>query len=693
MRKVAVLGGGMAGLTAAWALSGPESKGRYEVTVYQRGWRLGGKGASSRGVDGRIEEHGLHVWLGYYDNAFRLMRQVYDELDRPTADPSCVIPGFAQAFSPVDRVGLEDHWDGRWSHWLATFSANDGQPGIGRPGESTLMSVGTFARRALGLLVDFASSLPAPVAAHRSGVTLSGSPDPPTPSATPADRVLWHAEVGVLIAALEAVRAVGRAGTQVGMPGGFIVERLTILQRDIATRIRGNDGARRSGELADLVSTSLRGIVTDQLLTDPRGFAAIDHLDLRDWLRRHGALPQTCDSALVRGLYDLAFAYEGGNPGQPRFAAGTGLFLAGKMFFDYQGAIFWHMNAGMGDVVFAPLYQALQARGVQFEFFHRIERLQVGKNGKRIKGVTLGRQARVRNGVEYQPLIRVNGLPCFPAEPLAAQLIDGPGEDSDKHWSNRTVEQQRRLKAGVDFDDIVLAVSVGMIPHICPEILARSARWRRMVSSIGTVSTQSLQLWLTGTEHELGWPQPGAAVSGYVAPFDTYASMSHLIPKEDWPTEATPRSIAYFCSALADEAAADPRLATKAVRSNALELLTGRIGHFWPAAIAADGEFRWDVLHAAPEKIRESRLDAQFWQANIDPSDRYVQSLPGSSVHRLRPDESGYRNLFLAGDWVNSGINAGCIEAAALSGLQAANAVRGRPLGENVFGAGNGLSA
>jgi predicted NAD/FAD-dependent oxidoreductase len=129
------------------------------------------------------------------------------------------------------------------------------------------------------------------------------------------------------------------------------------------------------------------------------------------------------------------------------------------------------------------------------------------------------------------------------------------------------------------------------------------------------------------------------------------------------------------------------------VRSNALELLTGRIGHFWPAAIAADGEFRWDVLHAAPEKIRESRLDAQFWQANIDPSDRYVQSLPGSSVHRLRPDESGYRNLFLAGDWVNSGINAGCIEAAALSGLQAANAVRGRPLGENVFGAGNGLSA
>ena len=42
-------------------------------------------------------------------------------------------------------------------------------------------------------------------------------------------------------------------------------------------------------------------------------------------------------------------------------------------------------------------------------------------------------------------------------------------------------------------------------------------------------------------------------------------------------------------------------------------------------------------------------------------------------------DESGYDNLFLAGDWTDSGINAGCIEAAVLSGLQAANAVHRRP--------------
>ena len=51
---------------------------------------------------------------------------------------------------------------------------------------------------------------------------------------------------------------------------------------------------------------------------------------------------------------------------------------------------------------------------------------------------------------------------------------------------------------------------------------------------------------------------------------------------------------------------------------------------------------------------------------------------PGTDRYRLRPDESGYDNLVLAGDWTDSGLNAGCIEAAVLSGLQAANALLGR---------------
>ena len=46
---IAVIGGGCAGMAAAFELTRPEHQGRYRVTVYQLGWRLGGKGASGRG--------------------------------------------------------------------------------------------------------------------------------------------------------------------------------------------------------------------------------------------------------------------------------------------------------------------------------------------------------------------------------------------------------------------------------------------------------------------------------------------------------------------------------------------------------------------------------------------------------------------------------------------------------------------
>jgi uncharacterized protein with NAD-binding domain and iron-sulfur cluster len=63
-----------------------------------------------------------------------------------------------------------------------------------------------------------------------------------------------------------------------------------------------------------------------------------------------------------------------------------------------------------------------------------------------------------------------------------------------------------------------------------------------------------------------------------------------------------------------------------------------------------------------------------------------VLSLPGSEQHRLRPDRSGFANLYPAGDWTDSGLNAGCIEAATMSGLQAANALVGEDRWDGITG-------
>jgi len=689
----------MAGLAAAWALTDPRPGSAVEsVTVYQRGWRLGGKGASSRGRHNRIEEHGLHVWLGYYVNAFRLLRQVYDELDRPRTAPDCPISSLRDAFLPAGRVGVAENDDGRLSPWMATFTGDAPEPAGGDPP----LTVARFVIRSVQLLVDLSSSLgrngqpPVPegvflsASARRPG---SGGPARyPFGSLAEFAEVARQAESAALVAAVTAVDLLGATARPIEPLSSVLVEHLDRLHREWADRIRRDQVARRLWQVAGLVLTCARGAARDGLLTDPDGFGAIDHLDFREWLASHGASPETLDSPLVRGMYDLVFAYEGGDPERPRFAAGLGLFLASKLFFEYRGSIFWKMRAGMGDVVFAPLYEALRRRGVRFEFFSRVDQLHLSADRRSIASVTIARQARLAAGVAaYDPLVNVRGLPCFPARPRREQLSGEPGAGLESHWADRHGEEPGRLTAGTDFDVVILATSLGMLPHICPELLADSPRWQQMVSNVPTVGTQAAQLWLRDTDADLGAPHGSPTISGLVSPFQTYASMGHLLEHEEWPEDGRPRACAYLCGPLADDDARHPGEAAGAVRRHTAEFLEQFGGDVWPRAAGAAGSFRWDVLAGGGRARGRARLGAQYWTANVDPSDRYVQSPPGSAIHRLRADEAGYQNLFLAGDWTNCGLNAGCIEAAVLSGLQAANAVRERPLLAGIAGSWYGL--
>ena len=271
-------------------------------------------------------------------------------------------------------------------------------------------------------------------------------------------------------------------------------------------------------------------------------------------------------------------------------------------------------------------------------------------------------------------------------------MRDGIDEhDLESFWCTWPDAEVVELQRGVDFDDVVFAIPPAMARHVCGELIADDADWRAMVDGVGTVATQVLQLWLRGDEPSLGWDAPGSTMSGYVEPFDTWASMPQLIDAEDWPDADRPGTIAYFCNTLVTPEPADrddltqPGRAEATVRANAERFVVEHLAHLLPGSHGPDG-FRWDLLCGAGSAAGPARLDSQYWRANIDPSDRYVQSLPGTDRLRLRADGSGYDNLFLAGDWTDNGLNAGCIEAAVLSGLQAANAVMGRPLRERTLG-------
>ncbi|HTX33360.1 MAG TPA: FAD-dependent oxidoreductase, partial [Solirubrobacteraceae bacterium] len=124
---------------------------------------------------------------------------------------------------------------------------------------------------------------------------------------------------------------------------------------------------------------------------------------------------------------------------------------------------------------------------------------------------------------------------------------------------------------------------------------------------------------------------------------------------------------------------------------NAARFLERGVTHLWPGAASDSRGFRWELLCGANGSEGRARLDSQYWRANVEPAMQYVQAMPGTGRFRLRANGSGYENLFLAGDWTDCGLNAGCIEAAVLSGLQAANAICGRALSHGIIGSWMGL--
>lgn len=716
--EVAVIGSGCASMAAAFELTRPEHQGKYHVTVYQSGWRLGGKGASGRGPAQRIEEHGLHVWLGFYENAFRLMRECYAELKR---DPRTErFSDWQGAFFPDAHVGITDPGrDGGWVRWTAYFPPGEGLPGDPLTTHNPF-TISSYLARTGALLRTLLLGLETRGGGGTSGKdeTHGGTdPDDPSPESVVA-RIMRLLKYGVMsttaglieaAALLEVIlRAIPSYPENVVLR--FFETLSSTVRRQFEDLITSDDEIRCKWEIIDLVLAILVGVVRFRLLTDPRGLDAINDYECREWLRMNGASEPALDSAFVRGLYDLALAYEDGDPKRPGLAAGQALRGSLRMFFTYRGAMFWKMRAGMGDVVFAPFYEVLKTRGVTFRFFHRLANVKLVDEEKLgpdespyVEALEFDVQAKVRDGQDYDPLVKVHGVPSWPSTPDFDQLVDGAqmrreGWRFESHWDRRKVGT-RTLRVIEDFDFVVLGVSIGAIPHVCKEIITRDSRWQDMVDNVKTVASQAFQIWLNDDMQSLGWKAPPVTLSGFTKPFDTWSDMGHLVPEEDWGYR--PRSIAYFCNMLAEPATAPsdddkdyPAERREEVRQNAVRFLRNEIRHLWPQAVDASGDFRWEILADPSEgqppgsgvPAGEKRFNSQFWTANVNPTDRYVLALPGTLAYRISPLDNTYDNLTIAGDWTDCGFNEGCVEAAVMSGRLAAHAIAGSPALEDIIG-------
>ncbi|WP_213737669.1 FAD-dependent oxidoreductase [Bradyrhizobium sp. dw_411] len=689
-RKIVICGGGIAGLTAAFELTRPEVRDAYDVTIYQLGWRAGGKLASGRDDRGRNIEHGLHIWFGFYENAFGLLREVYDEwMPRKGQRIRTIDKAIrAQEFTPIGNS------DGRVPDPIdITFPPTDGEPGHGDVDLSLLSCLYNCLNLLAGLYENTLR-----VSKRLKSIEPRVTIDRKTLGMLHRNRRRFDS--AALIS--EEMTAGRYLGITADWLAGIDEDRtwldsddigvVTKAMRDISSAVNnvdhaGNLDGKLLAETLELGAAFFTGVVEDILLGQ-RAISEIDGEDFRHWLVRHGATPSVAaHSPIIKALYDTMFQYPDGKIANASYGAGTAVQVVLRMLGTYRGALAWELQAGAGEVVIAPLFEVLEARGVKFQFFHKLAGVQVASDGVTIESLRFDRQVRLRNPNEkYDPLQMSGGLTGWGSAPNwnlieNGKILEKRKVDLESHWCNEKVETVQ-IEHIRDFDDVVLAVPLGAFKEFgsggpCSELLTSNPRFKSMTQKLQLVPSISVQLWTNVKLAELGWTAPKPALVSGPEPLDIWADMDQLLVGEIPIGRAPAKSLQYLCDVFPSQLYQAPRTQSgvqKKAQQQAISLtvnwLTTKAKAFWP-------KFSWKVLYAPAALKGQDRLSAQIVRANINPSDCCVATSAGSSAWRLKTDQSGFDNLYLAGAWIDTGFNTECVEAAVMSGMQAARAITG----------------
>jgi uncharacterized protein with NAD-binding domain and iron-sulfur cluster len=699
-RKIVIIGGGMAALSTAFELTQTEDlRAKHSVSIYQMGWRLGGKCASGRDRQGRIIEHGLHVWFGCYENAFRLLRRSYDEWKLPEGQ---LIRCWDQAlksqnFTPIGSGDSSDFICLRWPEnnelpgeevisKLSIWGCVTNIIGLAAMMYEAITSRYPNLQKAEPLVHIDPTSLP-------ESILTAMKPDTGY-DASPKSWLRFAASRAKLIAEdsryqkAEEVRGIA-----------YVLRKNAVaLRKQVAfTSVPQGEFL---AQTIDIGAALIWGIVFDVMLAGIE-VVDLDRMEFREWLVRNGASRDSAfQSRAVRALYDTMFQYCEGDLRRPSYAAGTAAQVVLRLYGSYKGSYAWEMQAGMGEVVVAPLYKVLKQRGVKFNFFYKLKRIELTADGRAINSLYFDQQVKLKDGT-YDPIIDPTaarpGLVYWPAMPRW-EFIENGGDlckrkvDFESYWCAEQPVDTLKLEQGSHFDDAVLAIPLGAFKQLsgaegpCDEIIEANDRFRAMTDNLVLVPSISVQAWCTRDLPALGWSHAKPATVSGPQPLDIWAGMTQVLQYETWDaSQQKPKSLHYFCNVLASQlyrrppSESDvPTKATALARDLAIKWFEEKARYIWPATIEA-GKFTWDVLFDPEDRPDKDRIEAQILRANVDPSSCCVASTAGSTEWRLNTEESGVRHLFLAGSWVNTGFSTECVEAAVMSGCQASRAICGSP--------------
>ncbi len=713
-KKIAVFGGGLAAMTAVYHLTKDRDwKSKYDITIYQLGWRIGGKGGSgiNAAKGNRPEEHGLHLWMGFYENAFTMMREAYAALNRP---PGAPLATFDDAFKGQPYFIFEDYVNGDFIDWKINFPNPAGKVGDGHVpqvpeilanllymmwqvfnefqdqqlAKSPLERDIDWLKEHIGIstrpvLKDVEELIPQGLKAKLFSLEKDIKED------------IDH-EVEVLL--LSTAKLFSNLADYEDFSDHVdLLQNILKYVWDLIGRlVEENNVARRVWYSIDFGIAMMSGLFRDHVVKVIDGqikldFELINCYDYKEWLAMHGADQNiTLQAPFIISMYDGPFAFVRGNANNPSVEAGTILNIFLRLAFTCKENFVWRMSAAMGDTIFAPFYELLTRDGkAKFKFFHKLKNLHLSADKSTIESISIGRQVTLKTD-EYYPLVNVQGLDCWPSIPNYEYIVDEEAAqlkadniDLESSWTPWQDREVITLQKGVDYDEIILGVSLAGMPFVAPELIDASPAWRKMLEEVQTVQTQAYQFWFNQDATTLQ-VEEDKLLSCYVEPVDTFAAMNQLLPTGPDPDNKNPKYLSFLCGAAPDanlimphHVHSFPQQEYDRMKAYALEYLQKYFQHLMPGLYDANNQVIYDYFYSFDGAKGQAAFDNQYFRINIDPSERYVLSVKNSSKYRLRTDQSGFDNLYLTGDWIQNGLNAGFVEGGVTSGILTARAVSG----------------
>ena len=367
-KKIVLFGTGVGSLSTAFELTDyPGWEELYDITIYQLGWRAGGKTATSRGLNNRIQERGIHILQGWYWNMFRLLRRTYDERRDKKMAPGYKFQDWTDAVIKDDTTLLTtENKDGTWDSWPFIFPEDKLIPGDAGGVKTSVMLKRVLAivcqlffgspykkRGFLGFIPKWIFGML--MHSYPIDEQHPGELTPPRYGSDPVKNAeMCKEDMSVNLedrSTINLSRFWFVIMCVVIWPVSWIYFILRIVLYPLLTFWTG---LIRLFSAFEWILITTKGSLKDCYVWEKSEiiFAPINKYDYREWLSEHGGSKMMIRSGLVKFMYYGSFANLKGDA-QGILAADIAVRIVLDTVF-YKGSLVWKTRAGTGGTIIAP---------------------------------------------------------------------------------------------------------------------------------------------------------------------------------------------------------------------------------------------------------------------------------------------------------------------------------------------------